>query len=174
MRGQGSRRCRMRLVLLTASLVAATLGSSLVVLSAPTIATVREQQALWQSQGIMTYQFVYQKLCFCPPPNSAVRLTVLDEQLVAAHDVVTGAPVGRSRWSDFATVDELFNILLAAEAGGADSMQVSYDPVRGYPTRIAIDYIEEAIDDEVTYLVTALEPQPVIPRLRLPAVFIAR
>ena len=47
------------------------------------------------------------------------------------------------------TMDELFDLIRDAQAGGADDIEVAYS-VDGYPTLINIDYIKQAIDDELS------------------------
>ena len=37
-------------------------------------------------------------------------------------------------------------------------VEVTYDPVLGYPTRIAIDYDATGVDDEVVYSARDLKP----------------
>jgi hypothetical protein len=52
----------------------------------------------------------------------------------------------------FLTIDELFKLIENAREN-ADKLDVEYDRKLGYPTVVEIDYIKEAIDDEVTYRV---------------------
>jgi len=54
------------------------------------------------------------------------------------------------------TVEELFGVIESAQAGAADEVTVEYDPESGYPVRISIDYIKQAVDDEVSYQITNL------------------
>lgn len=151
-------------------LVLASLIAALPLLPATSATSVQAQLAIWQAQKISTYAFDYQRSCYCPPFDEKVRITVVDGQIAAVHDARTGAPIGRDRWSHYRTIDDLFRVLLSAEAGGAELI-VSYHPTFGYPVESYIDYDESIIDDEITYWVTALSLRPMIPRLYLPSVF---
>jgi len=54
------------------------------------------------------------------------------------------------------TVLALFAKVEDAIDRDADRLDVRYDPRLGYPLEIAIDFIERAIDDEVTYTAAEL------------------
>jgi hypothetical protein len=58
----------------------------------------------------------------------------------------------------FLTIDELFDIIDSARQK-ADKLIVEYNQKTGYPEYIEIDYIKEAIDDEVTYRVDSFESE---------------
>ncbi|HMB89921.1 MAG TPA: DUF6174 domain-containing protein, partial [Rhodothermales bacterium] len=54
------------------------------------------------------------------------------------------------------TIDGLFEVLQRA-LKEADDVEVDYDAQYGFPTRIAIDYYKNAVDDEVSYRATDLQ-----------------
>ena len=58
----------------------------------------------------------------------------------------------------FRTIDAWF-ALIGDATQHADSVVVSYDPVRGFPRRIAIDEDVEFVDDEDEYWVERLTPE---------------
>lgn len=57
----------------------------------------------------------------------------------------------------FLTIDELFGVIENTREK-ADELDVEYNQQLGYPEFIAIDYMKEAIDDEVSYKVDNFEP----------------
>ena len=61
----------------------------------------------------------------------------------------------------FRTIDGLFDLVQDAYDRDAHEVQVDFDPDRGYPTRIWIDYVEMMMDEEMGFTllsdVTALE-----------------
>ena len=61
----------------------------------------------------------------------------------------------------FRTIDGLFNLIQDAYDRNAHEVQVEFDPGRGYPTRIWIDYVQMMVDEEMGFTllsdVTALE-----------------
>lgn len=59
-----------------------------------------------------------------------------------------------------ATIDRLFSELGSDAVQEADHLTMSFDPTYGFPTEVAIDYIELAADDELYLSVSAFEPLP--------------
>ena len=112
----------------------------------------------WLSHYIADYTYEYERWCFCRPSPGPIRLTVHDDSVIAAvviatNDTLTDAEIAQA---GFKTVDELFPVILDATASGADDLDVEYDPVLGYPRLIAIDYDEQTVDEEITYLASNL------------------
>ncbi|HET9589034.1 MAG TPA: DUF6174 domain-containing protein, partial [Anaerolineales bacterium] len=68
--------------------------------------------------------------------------------------------VNREFFDRFATIDLIFAEVEADLAGAADQVTVTYDPTYGFPVDITIDYVEEAIDDELYLIVSNFEPLP--------------
>ena len=87
-----------------------------------------------------------------------VRVTVQD-------GVITGVTELASEVAHdpelFRTIDGLFDLVQDAYDQSAHEVQVDFDPGRGYPTRIWIDYVEMMADEEMGFTllsdVTALE-----------------
>ena len=55
------------------------------------------------------------------------------------------------------TVEDLFKVILSAQESGADEIKTEYDPLHGFPTSIAIDLFEMAMDDEMGIFVAEFE-----------------
>ncbi|MEZ4588211.1 MAG: DUF6174 domain-containing protein [Gemmatimonadales bacterium] len=109
----------------------------------------------WAAQGITLYSFTVHRSCFCP--MLTVEVTV-GEVAVERIDVDTGLPIAEQLIPLYPDVPGLFAIIERELDRPAASLEVEYDPVRGYPTRIVVDPIRNAVDDEYSYLVTELEP----------------
>jgi hypothetical protein len=60
----------------------------------------------------------------------------------------------------YATLDRIFSEIDSDTVREADKLTISYDPTYGFPSEIFIDYIERAMDDELSINVTAFEPLP--------------
>jgi hypothetical protein len=66
----------------------------------------------------------------------------------------------------YVTIDRLFDGLETGfdfegdEQGPADKVTVEYDATYGFPTKADIDFIEEAIDDELYLTVSNFEALP--------------
>ena len=119
------------------------------------LSPLTEARQRWEALHLTTYEYVLTIQCFCSDQvTQPVRITVTDGAVTARVYVAGGAPVDSSLAGRFPSIDGLFDLAQAAVEGGAASVQVDYDVRFGYPVRIAIDNIANAVDDEVTYLVS--------------------
>ena len=107
-------------------------------------------RARWAASQPNAYEITVRALCFCGenrPVIVAVKAGVVESRRYAD----TGLAIDPRSASLFPSVDGLFAVVDDAIARHAAQLDVQYDDVRGFPVRIAIDYIKNAIDDEVTY-----------------------
>jgi hypothetical protein len=95
-----------------------------------------------------------QRSCFCPPPNG-IDVTVVNHEIREILDPDSGEPVENLDPFFPVTIDDLFDLLEDA-IDHADFVDVDYDPVFGAPIRIEIDYLRQAVDDELSFLVSDL------------------
>lgn len=115
---------------------------------------LKEQRELWESMGVTDYTYELTYHCFCVTTTTVpVLVTVVDGEVVSAvyaesfGDISEGDPVPDDY--EARTIDELFD--LAREAlREADAVEITYDATWGFPSVIDIDYIQDAIDDELT------------------------
>jgi hypothetical protein len=110
----------------------------------------------WLSSGVQDYQIVVRHLCFCGYVRP-VRLTVRSGSIVSRVDAETGEPVP-SQGNHIGAIPDLFDIVREAIDRDAHSLSVTYHATYGFPTQINIDYIGNAVDDELQ--VSASEFQP--------------
>ena len=116
-----------------------------------------DYRTLWEAQRLTDYTFNVRRVCYCQF-RSDVRVTV-------QGGVITGVTELASEVAHdpelFRTIDGLFDLVQDAYDQNAHEVQVDFDPGRGYPTRIWIDYIEMMADEEMGFTllsdVTALE-----------------
>jgi hypothetical protein len=113
----------------------------------------------WQDQRIDSYAFTLARICFCPGPHE-VRITVEEDEITKVIDTQTGAEVDRTS-VEWPTIDGIFKIILDAEANRADKVEVTYDDTYLHPVTVNIDYIEEAVDDELGLLVSSFTPKTI-------------
>ncbi len=126
--------------------------------SSPT--RLAQAQARWQTASISHYAFTLERSCFCPPDsNGPVRIEVRGGTVVSITKP-DGSPITGDYFSAYDTVEELFEVVRSAENRPAASIITDFDPDRGYPTRISIDYIAQAVDDEVSYSVSDFTQLP--------------
>jgi hypothetical protein len=104
---------------------------------------------LWQRQHTTTYDYVLERYCFCAF-FGAYAVSVRADTVYAAIRLEDDEPVTQEALQYFPTINGLFDVVAEA-IEKADRLDVEYDPTRGYPTRIDIDYLKNAIDDEIVY-----------------------
>jgi hypothetical protein len=106
-----------------------------------------------------SYVYDYRNGCFCVVDTTRqVRVSVRDGERFAVVDVESGVSVPPERWSDYLTVEEIFDAIQRAYDEGAASVRVDYDDALGYPRDAFIDFDERLADEERGYLVENLSP----------------
>ena len=111
-----------------------------------------EQRALWAAQGLTDYTFDVKKVCYCPAYLVAdVRITVVGGVITGVTDIATGDALGPDLMEYFRTINGLFDLVQDAYNRNAHEVQVEFDPSRGYPTRIWIDYVMMMADEEMGF-----------------------
>jgi len=128
---------------------------------APLRHDLRAARSQWDSESPAAYSFVFRRSCFCGTEFlRAVRITVADGTAVSAVFADDGSPI-QTPLPEVPTIPDLFDEIEAAIASRADRMDVTYDQGYGYPVDVSIDFIEQAIDDEMFFQVSefdVLEP----------------
>jgi hypothetical protein len=118
----------------------------------------------WAKGGLINYRYTLQIGCFCPPPlNDQLLVEVRNGATVRVSAVSSGEDVSLAMVDRVATIPGLFATIRDANERKADKIDVSYNAALGYPERISIDYIVQAVDDEVGYIVTDLAELPEAP-----------
>ena len=111
-----------------------------------------ENRRKWAEKAIKSYQYEFERICFCPPAvTKRVKLTVRDGAVENVQQADTGEAVDKSKYELYLTVEGLFDYIQAAIDKKAHSVNVAYDPELGYPTSVDVDYIEHAVDDEIRF-----------------------
>ena len=97
--------------------------------------------------------------CFCPAFGQPVRVTVADGEVVDA--VWTTKGQGHAQ-GDEATEEWLQltinDILTEAADPKWDEVEMDWPAGQDHPDRVAIDRMKNAMDDEVTYLLSNVTP----------------
>jgi pimeloyl-ACP methyl ester carboxylesterase len=106
----------------------------------------------WESMSIEDYRFKYRNICFCPPMiTNPVTLTVRKGAIESAILVDTGKTIEEAEFRRYMTIDALFDLIQDAIDRKARQIQVSYDPVLGYPMWGSIDYDLRVADEERSF-----------------------
>jgi len=121
---------------------------------------VTEKRALWESQGLANYDFVLQRSSFSPQPLvDPVAIQVRGGQVVSRIYVNTGLPATPPNPGWWPTIDGLFDFLRAAKDANADTIQVTWDAQRGFPTYAFVDYVTGLADEEQGFTLTNFVPR---------------
>jgi len=118
---------------------------------------------LWKDQGLRNYDFTLERQAFAPEDwRGPVNIQVRNGAAVSVTYVSNGAAVTEGKFDNANTVDKLFTMLKNAYAGKgdfeqkADTINVTYDALMGYPTTFYIDVSQMIADEEQGYTVTNL------------------
>ena len=148
-----------------ASLTFACLAAAAVTVGAcdgPT-APERKLQAArlkWEHTRPAAYTYTVALYCFCPQEGSGpVIVSVRDGVVESRTYVNSGAAVAPTYADYFPTIDGLFEMIEDARRQGAYAINVTYDPARGFPVFISIDYVREMADEELSYRTTNFQPR---------------
>ena len=120
--------------------------------------TLTRNQRRWAAAQPPHYRYIFEPVCFCPPEytrpviieaahNAAISIRYLDDGTAARPDI----------FDKYATIDKLFVLLQDALKQPGSRLRVTYDPQLGYPSKVAIDYLPNAVDDEFYFTVRNLE-----------------
>ena len=115
---------------------------------------VSRNQQKWNDANINHYRFELNIRCFCAfRSQMPLSVEVLNGEVVS----ITGSDVsiiGKTDanyeyYSRYATIDRLFSELEVDLGGEADEVTETYDATYGFPSTINIDFIKNAVDDEL-------------------------
>ncbi|HJU73402.1 MAG TPA: DUF6174 domain-containing protein [Gemmatimonadaceae bacterium] len=119
-------------------------------------ARLRAAEVRWTRASVQDYQIVVQYLCFCGYTRP-VRLTVRSGNVVSRVDAETGEAVP-SYATHIADVAGLFQLIRDAIDDDAHILEASYDGNFGYPKFVNIDYVKNAVDDELQIRTSEFQP----------------
>ncbi|WP_392481997.1 DUF6174 domain-containing protein [Nostoc sp. C110] len=105
---------------------------------------------LWNQQNISNYRYTFSNGCFCiPDARGPVVIEVRNGQTTSITSVATGQAVNPEFFQNYKTIPKLFDVIQDAINRQAYSLNVSYSPKFGYPTKIEIDYDSQIADEEI-------------------------
>jgi hypothetical protein len=117
----------------------------------------------WQEADASHYRYNLNLSCFCAFNENMPLVIEVQDGDVVSMEYQNGneiEEVNLEQFQKYDTIDDIFAELEKALNGEADKVTVSYDETYGFPTQIDIDFIEEAIDDELYLTVSDFEVLP--------------
>ena len=119
------------------------------------------QRAMFDQAGLTSYVITEQQSCFCDPNfTAAMRVTVTNGNLVSAVYVADGKPVPANLREGVKTIAEVFDLIEEQLEDGETTVNVTYDPVRHYPT-VMNSYRANLPDSGLNIALSNLEVTPV-------------
>lgn len=95
---------------------------------------LQEAQSRWQRANVRSYSFNSSIICFCMREYTrTAAVTVVNGVVTAVVDAATGESRPLN-WRQ--SVDSLFAMVAVEVQQRPERLQVTYDPVLGYPTRL--------------------------------------
>jgi hypothetical protein len=117
--------------------------------------TLFDNREKWLRQGMPAYTYRLKVGCFCTPDvTRPVRVTVENGVRTSIRPEVAGATVDEQSLSRYDTVEKVFAIIENAINSNAEVVRVTYDPQRGYPTEVYLDYSRQMADEELFLEIT--------------------
>ena len=117
-------------------------------------AELRAARARWERQGAADYAYTVRRTCFCGPDVAGpVRVEVRGGRTVSVSPF-EGRPLFPGAFDRLDTVEEMFASVQDAIDAGPYLLDARYDPARGYPVSVAVDYERNAVDDEGGFVVS--------------------
>lgn len=120
---------------------------------------LRLNQRQWTAQQIKHYQFVFRRLCFCPPDYTRPAIIYVRDGKIQMVRYADGDQqlVSSDQFQRYPTIDELFATIQKALEQPAYRISATYHARRGFPTSIFIDYLAGVVDDEQGFRVSNLK-----------------
>lgn len=124
---------------------------------------IEQNQEKWQKANISHYRYSLNLSCFCVfNENMPLMIEVQDGKVVSMgfHNEKEIDSTNRELFEKYATIDRIFAELGADLNGAADKVTVEYDANYGFPVKAEIDFVEQAIDDELYLTISNFEALP--------------
>lgn len=106
----------------------------------------------WASRSNGTYSLLMTRSCFCIPAGE-FEVNVVDYHIRSMVNTSSGESIDPTYFEFVHTIEQLFDLIDEARRKGAHKLEVEYAR-EDYPTVVNIDWIENAVDDEIYYRIS--------------------
>ena len=124
---------------------------------------IERNKEKWQDANVSHYRYNLFVGCFCVFSQDMPLVIEVKDAEVVSMEYQNGNEIdasSRELFEKYATIDRIFSELAKDINGEADEVIVTYDPTYGFPAEINIDFIKDAIDDELALTVSNFEKLP--------------
>ena len=124
-----------------------------------------QNQNKWNTANIDHYRFKLHIGCFCVfgsqmPLTIEVKNGAVVSIAASNGKVISKTDSNYDYFSRYATMNSIFIELNSDEVHKADKVAIQYDPTYGFPINASIDFIKNAVDDEISINVSDFEKLP--------------
>lgn len=117
----------------------------------------------WQEAAVSHYRFHLNLSCFCVFAQDMPLIIEVRDGEVVSMEYQSGNEIDATNlefFQQYATIEKIFDELEKAIGGEADEVTVTYDETYGFPIQADIDFVEQAIDDELYLTISNFEVLP--------------
>ena len=120
-------------------------------LTDPNLESINGAKAKWKSANITSYTLDQARFCNCLDSDVFVRISVTNNIIVDVTDTLGVERIPTNMWSNYKTVDQLFDIIYDVRNRNVSQLQMDFNEQYGYPTMIAVNPSDMVIGDEYGY-----------------------
>lgn len=117
----------------------------------------------WQDANISHYRYELSIGCFCIFSQDMPLVIEVKDGEVVSLEYKNGNEIDEANMETFqryATIDKIIAEIEKAREEGADTVTVTYDETYGYPKDVAIDFEQQAADEEIYLTISNFEALP--------------
>ena len=122
------------------------------------LSSLEEARRHWRAQNISDYDMNLVRGCFCVGAGE-LTVSVRSDSVAVVLDRNGHWWADNSWWQYVPSVEDLFDLIEDATLD-ADDVQVTYHEKYGYPVELSIDWLKDAVDDEISYTIQSLDAAP--------------
>lgn len=115
-----------------------------------------EQLHKWESMGIRDYVIQQQRQCFCVDGGRIAEIVIRADTIFSITAVDTLPYPLQS--SEYLSIGSLFAFIETSRMLSSARIEVIYNEQLGYPERVFVDHLPNAVDDEIAYVTSSLLP----------------
>lgn len=124
---------------------------------------IERNKEKWQDANVSHYRYSLFVGCFCVFSQDMPLVIEVKDGEVVSMEYQNGNEIdatSRELFEKYATIDRIFSELEKDINGEADEVVVTYDSTYGFPAEVNIDFIKNAVDDELALTVSNFEKLP--------------
>jgi hypothetical protein len=114
----------------------------------------------WQTSDVTHYQYDLSVVCFCAfSQRMPLTIEIQDKKVISMvyNDGTILSDSEKEIFKQYRSIDAIFDFTQES-MNKADEIHVEYDPDYGFPKSVQIDFVKNAVDDELGLIVQNFKP----------------